>query len=53
MQCLEGAVNFGSVGKTILMRAGDMLFLLAGEPHWLEATENASLLVTLYLPHSR
>lgn len=53
VQCLEGAINFGSVGKTIPMRAGDMLFLLAGEPHWLEATENASLLVTLYLPHSR
>jgi quercetin dioxygenase-like cupin family protein len=33
-----------------LMRPGDMLFLRGGEPHWLEAVENASVLVTLYLP---
>ncbi|MEM5382742.1 cupin domain-containing protein [Paraburkholderia phymatum] len=52
VQCIEGAVQFGTSAGTQSMRAGDMLFLLAGEPHWLEALENASVLVTLYLPHN-
>lgn len=50
-QCLEGTVKFGSRMGIRSMRAGDMLFLLGNEPHWLEAVENASVLVTLYLPH--
>jgi len=50
VQCLEGAVKFGTGAGTQLMRPGDMLFLRGGEPHWLEAVENASVLVTLYLP---
>lgn len=50
VQCLEGAVKFGSATRTQLIRAGDLLFLAAGEPHWLEAEENASVLVTLHLP---
>lgn len=53
VQCLEGAVKFGTGAGTQLMHAGDMLFLLGGEPHWLEAVESTSVLVTLYLPHSR
>ncbi|MGG1948803.1 cupin domain-containing protein [Trinickia sp. NRRL B-1857] len=53
VQCLEGAVKFGSGAGVRLMRSGDMLFLLGGETHWLEALENSSLLVTLYLPHDR
>lgn len=51
VQCLEGAVKFGTDMEARLMRSGDMLFLLAEEPHWLEAVENSSLLVTLYLPN--
>ncbi|MBO7752373.1 cupin domain-containing protein [Burkholderia pseudomallei] len=51
VQCLEGAIRFGTSTKNQLMRAGDMLFLAGGEPHWLEAEESASVLVTLYLPH--
>lgn len=50
VQCLEGTVRFGMASGTKLMRAGDMLFLAGDEPHWLEAEESASLLVTLYLP---
>jgi quercetin dioxygenase-like cupin family protein len=53
VQCLEGVVKFGTGAGAQLMRGGDMLFLLAGEPHWLEAVESASVLVTLYLPHGR
>ena len=52
VQCLEGVVKFGTGTGTQVMRSGDMLFLLAGEPHWLEAVENGSVLVTLYLPHA-
>ncbi|HKR41493.1 MAG TPA: cupin domain-containing protein [Paraburkholderia sp.] len=53
VQCLEGVIRFGIGAGAQLMRSGDMLFLLAGEPHWLEAVENGSVLVTLYLPHGR
>jgi quercetin dioxygenase-like cupin family protein len=53
VQCLEGVVKFGAGAGAQLMRSGDMLFLLSGEPHWLEAVENASVLVTLYLPHGQ
>lgn len=52
VQCLEGVVKFGTGAGTQVMRSGDMLFLLAGEPHWLEAVESGSVLVTLYLPHA-
>jgi len=51
VQCLEGIVKFGTGAGAQLMRSGDMLFLLGGEPHWIEAVESASVLVTLYLPH--
>ncbi|MCZ2893566.1 cupin domain-containing protein [Burkholderia thailandensis] len=51
VQCLEGIVKFGTDAGTQLMRRGDMLFLQGGERHWLEAAENASVLVTFYLPH--
>jgi quercetin dioxygenase-like cupin family protein len=53
VQCLEGVVKFGTGAGAQLMRNGDMLFLLGGESHWLEAVENASVLVTLYLPHDQ
>lgn len=53
VQCLEGVVRFGTGAGTQLMRSGDLLFLLGGEPHWLEAVESASVLVTLYLPHGQ
>ncbi|MFX1766647.1 cupin domain-containing protein [Paraburkholderia sp. A1RI-2L] len=52
VQCLEGIVKFGTSARTQVMRSGDLLFLLPGEPHWLEAVENGSVLVTLYLPHA-
>lgn len=51
VQCLEGVIKFGSGAQVHLMRGGDMLFLLGGQTHWLEAVESASVLVTLYLPH--
>ena len=53
VQCLEGIVKFSTGAGAHLMRSGDMLFLLGGEPHQLEAVESASVLVTLHLPHGR
>ena len=51
VQCLEGVVRFGAGAAERLMRGGDMLFLLGGQPHWIEAVESASVLVTLYSPN--
>ncbi|TDG03196.1 cupin [Paraburkholderia guartelaensis] len=53
VQCLEGVVKFGTGAGAQLMRSGDMLFVLAGEPHWLEAVESGSVLLTLYRPQGR
>ena len=50
VQCLEGVLKFGMNSGTHTMRAGDLLLLPPEEPHWLEAVESASVLVTLYLP---
>lgn len=52
VQCLEGVIKFGTGAREQLMRGGDMLFLLGGQPHWIEAVESASVLVTLYLAHA-
>ena len=52
VQCLEGRVAFTAGGKTQELHAGQMLYLLAGEPHALKGVEDASLLVTLLLPPS-
>lgn len=46
--CREGVVDFSVANKARTLRAGDMLLLTPGEPH---ALEDASLLVTLHLPH--
>lgn len=46
VQCLEGAIKFESHGRTQLMRAGTMLFLVPAEPHALEALQNSSVLVS-------
>lgn len=49
VQCLEGRVAFTAGGKTQELHAGQMLYLLVGEPHALKGVEDASLLVTLLL----
>ncbi|BFG80082.1 cupin domain-containing protein [Paraburkholderia terrae] len=53
VQCLEGAFKFGTDAVVQTMRAGDLLFALPGRAHWLEAIEDTSVLVTLYLPQGR
>ncbi len=49
--CREGVVDFSVANKARTLRAGDMLLLTPGEPHARDALEDASLLVTLHLPH--
>ena len=49
IQCLEGRVELTAHGKRLDMRAGDMVYLQGGEPHALQAHEDASLLVTILL----
>lgn len=47
VQCLEGRVAFTTMGKTEVLAAGKLLYLVAGEPHALEALEDASVLLTI------
>ena len=49
VQCLEGHVAFSTMGKSLELQAGHMLFLKAGEPHSLKAVEDSSLLLTMFL----
>lgn len=49
VQCLEGRVEFQAHGRSETLEAGRMLYLAAGEPHALTATEDSSVLVTLLL----
>ncbi len=49
MYCIEGAIKVGCHDTTQRLEAGRMLFLNAGEPYSLKATEDSSLLVTMVL----
>ncbi|MCO8123846.1 cupin domain-containing protein [Stieleria sp. TO1_6] len=51
VQCLEGQIDFTTMGQTHALAAGDMLFLAAGEPHALQAHQDSSVLVTICLPN--
>lgn len=47
VQCLEGHILF-TVGDQVKdMRAGDMLYLQANDPHSLEGIEDSSILLTI------
>jgi quercetin dioxygenase-like cupin family protein len=50
VHCLEGRVNFTSAGKTLVLEAGKLVALPAGEPHAVEGIEDASLLLTIVKP---
>lgn len=47
VQCLEGDITFTTMGEPKKLRAGDMMYLAAGEPHALEAAEDSSFLLTI------
>ena len=47
VQCLEGKVAFTAMGQTQDLKAGEMLYLGAKEPHALRANTDSSLLVLI------
>lgn len=51
VQCVEGVIRFFVKGEPRTMQAGEMLLLGAGEPHALEALDDASVIVTIHLAH--
>jgi quercetin dioxygenase-like cupin family protein len=53
VQCLEGRVAFTAQGKTQDLTSGQLLFLVAGEPHALKAVEDSSLLVMILLSKNK
>jgi quercetin dioxygenase-like cupin family protein len=52
VHCLEGRVAFTALGKTQVLEAGKLLYLPAGEPHALTGVDDASLLLTIIVPHA-
>jgi len=49
VQCIEGRASFSNSGRSCELLPGTMLYLGAGEPHSVLATEDCSLLVTILL----
>jgi quercetin dioxygenase-like cupin family protein len=50
VHCLEGRVVFTAFGKKQNLQAGELLYLPVGEPHSVRGVEDASLLLTIFLP---
>lgn len=50
VHCLEGKIALSAGGRTSELTAGQMLYLAAGEPHSVQALEDASFLLTLVRP---
>jgi quercetin dioxygenase-like cupin family protein len=50
VQCLEGRVNFKTMGQKKELQAGNLLYLLAEETHSVDASEDSSFLLTMVLP---
>jgi quercetin dioxygenase-like cupin family protein len=49
VQCIEGAITVSVHGNTQALHAGELLFLAGGEPHALQAIEDAAVLITILL----
>ena len=50
VQCLEGEVEITSPGRTQVLAAGELLYLVEGDLHGLKGLADASVLVTVLLP---
>ncbi len=50
VQCLEGRVEFTTMGKSLTMKPGQLCYLHPQEPHAVRAETNSSLLLTIVLP---
>jgi quercetin dioxygenase-like cupin family protein len=49
VQCLEGKIAFTAKGSTTELKAGQLLYLNAKEPHSVRCIEDASFLLTILL----
>ncbi len=49
VQCLEGRVEFSSLGKTSTLAPGQLVFLSGASRHSVKAIDNATLLLTIFL----
>jgi quercetin dioxygenase-like cupin family protein len=49
VHCVEGRVAFTARGRTQELRSGQILHLMAGDEHSVEALDHACLLVTIAL----
>ena len=49
VQCIEGAIDVTVDGRSHVLNAGQLLFLLGGVSHGVTALQNASALVTVAL----
>lgn len=47
IQCLEGVVEFISLDRKQVLRAGEFIYLAGGDLHALKGIEDASVLVTI------
>lgn len=52
IQCLEGSIELHAHQKTMLLEAGELVYLAGGEPHALRALEDASVLLSILLKHN-
>ena len=50
VQCIEGRVAFTSLGETVELDAGQLVYLPAAEPHSVRAMEDTTFLLTILLP---
>ena len=49
IQCLEGSVQLEALGRQQVLRAGQLVYLAAEEPHTVTALEDSALLITILL----
>jgi len=49
VQCLQGKVELTAMGATQELYSGQLLYLVAGEPHSLKGVEDSVILLTILL----
>jgi quercetin dioxygenase-like cupin family protein len=50
LQCLTGQATIGLTDRSCDLAAGTILYLAAGQPHSVQATDDTTLLLTIALP---
>jgi quercetin dioxygenase-like cupin family protein len=49
LHCLEGAISLGLADSSIVLKAGEWVYLTGGEIHALKGIDDSSLLLTILL----